>query len=1272
MKFIELKPNDISDLKDDDLRELVARLCEADLIKQNITPSCVTWGGAQEAPDGGLDVYVNSQQELPNPDFAPRQITGFQVKKHSMSKADCEKEMMYEGQTKAVISNLAEQKGAYIIVSGKDSCSDKMLSDRLDGMKKAVLNLPNKEDLFLDFYDRDRLSNWLRQYPGVALWVRSRLGKPLSGWKPFGRWASTPIEQDDKFLFDEHPSVIDTSTPDKKPVGLIDGINLTRQKMRKSGSAVRIIGLSGVGKSRFAQALFEETVGENVLPTTDVIYADLGEDLVPSASEFVSYLIANDFSSYIVLDNCPPDTHRKLQKQIRESGSNLKLLTIEYDISDDKPEETEVIHLDPSSEKIISELLQKRFTGLGRVNADRVAEFSGGNARVAIALASRVDAEKTLTSFTDEDLFQRLFSQRKGATDNLLANAEILSLVYSFNIDEASFNNELDVLAKIGEVDRKALHRTQAELLRRQLAQKRGHWRAVLPHALANRLARRVLENIPINDINQQLIKPENIRLFKSCAHRLGYLHDCEMANQLASTWIKEGGLLYDIMSCNHELLAAMAYIAPLFPEVVLSAIEKASLNPLFTSKKDNPHYSTLVRLLCKLAYEEKYFNRAVSIILKFAETEKEGDNFNNIVNQFMPLFALRLSATQASPECRQTFLKRLLTSDNPRHQEIAKKLFGPALGVNYGLSFAGFDFGARKRDVGWYPGTKQEELEWYDGFIQLLEPYLASSDEAAVNFAKDLLVKHFRSLWVYAGCFDLLERMVTTHAKGGCWPEMWIAIKQVIRYHGGKHIPELLCRIQALEHLTAPSDPYSEMEAYALTDIWEMGQTIHKSDWDSWSVQMGVLHEKIVSLGELAAGESAYLERLAPKLWNKNIDALQFFGEGLALGSTDPKELFERLVSLMQAQNLLQVHPVLFNGFIKGVYSKDSRLARHIQECILEIPELKPFFVYLLCSVPIQTWGVKKLLEIAKTKELNAWAFRSIAFGGAHETISDDNLIQILEAIHNLEGGIYSTLEILNMRLFKEKDRNYEPSEALLSFGRTTIKKLLKSKEEIPEFGRLTNFLEHCYATSSPEDGVKSVIKQLCISIKGYDFNSYKVENLIEVLVKNFPELLLNEVFIENKGDGYLAYAIFKDRISRKGSFLNQVEVKRLIDWCDQNEERIQAVAELISVYVAFGEEKQNIPRQIVLSEHAKALLEVAKDKCLIVNKMAANVSPNSYSGALVQKARSKAFAELLNHPSPEVHELVKEKLISIEHLIHETQAREERENRWNEQSFE
>jgi len=49
-------------------------------------------------------------------------------------------------------------------------------------------------------------------------------------------------------------------------------------------------------------------------------------------------------------------------------------------------------------------------------------------------------------------------------------------------------------------------------------------WRAVLPHAIANRLAALALQNIPKSTIEAQLVNGPSARLLQSFSRRLGYL----------------------------------------------------------------------------------------------------------------------------------------------------------------------------------------------------------------------------------------------------------------------------------------------------------------------------------------------------------------------------------------------------------------------------------------------------------------------------------------------------------------------------------------------------------------------------------------------------------------------------------------------------------------------------------------------------------------------------------------------------------------------------
>ena len=66
--------------RDDDLRTLVGRLCEAELRQRCLPLTALTYGGDQDARDGGIDLRIDLPETIIPGDFLPRAKIGFQVK----------------------------------------------------------------------------------------------------------------------------------------------------------------------------------------------------------------------------------------------------------------------------------------------------------------------------------------------------------------------------------------------------------------------------------------------------------------------------------------------------------------------------------------------------------------------------------------------------------------------------------------------------------------------------------------------------------------------------------------------------------------------------------------------------------------------------------------------------------------------------------------------------------------------------------------------------------------------------------------------------------------------------------------------------------------------------------------------------------------------------------------------------------------------------------------------------------------------------------------
>lgn len=401
-----------------------------------------------KAPDGGVDVRVTISSGEFDGDFVPRLDTVFQAKAKSMQPAEIRDEMLENGTPSPIVKELVEAGGAYIIASTED-CSPPSYARRIEAMRRSVESLPEAGSLQLDFYDRSRLHRWLRQYPSVHVWLRGALGRPLSGWHAFGRWSATPTDADDTLILEEGVTV-NVPSAGKNGLTLEEALPVVRHLISSSGKPIRITGLSGVGKSRFVQALFEEGVGEGALDRTSVIYTDIGDQPEPSARAMIDTLLAQDSSLTVVLDNCASDLHNSLSARLRAKTNSLKLITVEYDIREDKPQTTEVVQIEAHGPKIAETLLLRRHPELGQFNAAKIAEFSEGNARLALAIAESAPVDDTLSKLTDEQLFNRLFFQRHDLDAGLKERAEALSLVYSFSVN--SDEEGVDELSLLGEL----------------------------------------------------------------------------------------------------------------------------------------------------------------------------------------------------------------------------------------------------------------------------------------------------------------------------------------------------------------------------------------------------------------------------------------------------------------------------------------------------------------------------------------------------------------------------------------------------------------------------------------------------------------------------------------------------------------------------------------------------------------------------------------------------------------------------------------------------
>ena len=614
--FFKVQSSEIRKLNDEQARELVAQLCKAELSRKSVSTSAVSWGGNQLAKDGGFDVSVEVKVAASFVDYIPRARTGFQVKAEKFPPSKIPKEMAPNGILRETIDQLIDKSGAYIIVSTKDDCSYSASVDRIKAMSESVKSHPSSASIHLDFFDSQKMADWANNYPSIVVWIKDCLGGALQSWKPYGPWAYNENDVTSEYLIDDKIKVL---TP-KNDSGLtiVEAIDKLRGTLSIKGASARIVGLSGVGKTRFVQALFDDRIStiSKPLASDNVIYTDLASSPSPLPNALLEALIISDSDCVVVIDNCGQDVHQILTQVVKRADSKLKLITVEYDIRDHQPEGTDCYHLEGSSNEVIAQLLIRHFSKLSELDIHKIVDFADGNARVAFALASTSEEKDQLAKLQDEDLFRRLFLQKQNENNELQKCAEAASLLYSFDLENLEVDSELSLLAGLAEVSDITFYRNIVELQGRGLIQARGQWRAVLPHAIANRLATEAVQKIPSSILIKSFIAQATDRVARSFSRRLGYLHESIIAQKIVMGLLAPNGYLGEVTKLTALQWEIFENLSPVNQRAALDAILRAVESNQHTSM---PNFTSVTKILRSLAYEESLFEKAAHGLLQFS-----------------------------------------------------------------------------------------------------------------------------------------------------------------------------------------------------------------------------------------------------------------------------------------------------------------------------------------------------------------------------------------------------------------------------------------------------------------------------------------------------------------------------------------------------------------------------------------------------------------------------------------------------------------------------
>jgi len=1263
--LLEITPDDVALLNDEDLRTLVGLLCEAEMRARGFPTSSVTWGGHQNAEDGGADVRVSLPNNATVDGFIPRPATVLQVKAEDMPRGKILGEMCPEGLLRPVIAELAEQSGAYIIVSSKGSTSDTALKARCGAMAEAVQHIPNANALSLDFYDRTRLATWVRSHGSMVLWVKEKIGKTTRGWHSYGAWAYPREGVGAEYLVDDGVRFRPSNHESIGKVNVLEGIKRIRDVLAGPGMVARLVGLSGLGKTRLVQALFDDRVGEHSLDPTLAFYTNMADDPDPQPTAFATERIAAGSRTILVVDNCPLDLHRRLSDVCRSAESPVSVLTVEYDITDDEPEETEVFRLEPSSNELIERLIRRRFSTVSGIDARTIADFAGGNARIAIALAATVEKNESLAGLNDEDLFRRLFHQRNEPSESLLRAAEACSMVYSFQGEDVSDGDKAELVrlgAMIGQSAQDLFSRV-AELNRRDLVQRRGVWRAVLPPAIANRLAVLGLKNTPPATIQAQLVAGAPSRLLKSFSKRLGYLGQSDEATAIIIQWLAPGGRLGNISTLDDLGRSMFENVAPAAPEAALSVFERAMLAT--EDGEAAASCANYIYLIRSLAHDAALFKRCIKLILRIAEADGGGNQSKRDQDVFSSLFFIHFSGTFATIEQRLDVIRDLLRSEISSLRDLGGAALRAVLQTSQFSPSYSFDFGARLRRYGYFPRSTEEVKHWFRSALELVED-LGCSDEPSAPIARTALAGTLSGLWIHPGMYDELARVCTAISKRQFWPDGWVAVRRTLQSISKSPTASGVAQLASLEKILQPSDLVQRVRSIVLSDQRIDYDVDFEGDGtDDFSHRIQRTEEIAQALGRSVASDGDAFGELAAELVVGE-GRLGSFGWGLAEGSENPRALWTSLVGHLASTAKDRRRVMVFRGFLRALYAKNSELAGLFLDEAVEDETLAPWYPMLQTAVKIDKSGVNRLNRSLILGKAPVLRYRNLA----SDQIPGDDFKHLILEIASKEEGFDVASEILYMRLHSEKERKEGCDPQVLDAGRELLQRLKFMRADHSQGHYLGEISQACFVREGDHEAVFQICRRLSEAISKHDTAAFYYDDLLSGLFSVQPAAALDGILAGDEAELNQGISILNDARTHRNSPLDTVSEDDLLAWCDKDPRiRYPAAAAISTIYhptEGIG------PRQ--WTAVALRLLERAPDRVAVLRQFIQRFSPMSWVGSL--SATMAANATLLDklgaYPDTAVAKFAMEEKVRLSQCIEQEKRQETELDRARDERFE
>ncbi|WP_292022192.1 MULTISPECIES: hypothetical protein [unclassified Brevundimonas] len=1249
--MFDIEPKDIADFDGEKTVALLRRLLYAEAQNAGIEPFNVAAPMQITLADEGEDGSVVWKGGKAKTAYFPHRDIIFQCKASDNGDSAWMKETWTKksarGRTTPRVLNGALTAGlargaAYIGVT-TDGLVNPKPSDRIKAIEAGITQAGHNPRLLhsIKLYDGNLLAKWASSHEAVALWIKEQqAGMTLSSFSSLDRWRAREGSDAPGYVAGDSARFrIGASSSDGLTFEQFSG-RLVSHLRDPSGRSVRIIGSSGVGKSRGAFEGLERIGLGKDRTSSSVIFCDRRE--VGHKLWDVSNALANRGTPIILfVDECPRADAHKLHDIASKAGSELRIITV-----DTNPRALTLsgcleVRVEATDQNVIDGILAGLLPGSEPDDRRFIADLCAGFPSIAV-LAARAHGKDGIFKSV-EDVATRIL-KGAGLTDPDRVRALACLSMFDSLAPERTAPAFDAVAKKLGRLNGDAMYEHLIDAVEPGLVGRYGDVLAAQPRPIANYLALQRLERLRPSVVRDFLdTAPDAQRT--AMLSRVRHLSRSGALRELVPLIFGTGGSLSDpakvLTTRGAAFIDAFVHVAPGYVSgVIHNAVGATAIADLGTASGS---LDGIVHALRRLVFRKSTFADGLRDLLRLAAAETcAAGPATETVRQ---LFQLHLSGTETSSAIRFQVLDEAVKDGDPDLRRVALAALDAALDFSHPMRIGGYEeLGDELPAKDWRPKSNEEALGHLKAALTRLSKLRAEHPDFA-EAAEQAVASHMRQLMI-PGLFEAVTAFVReVRTDRGFWPEAVKGVGDWLYFDREDPKSDLALAVRRLYDDLLPVDPVERTLLFC--QFWPAEirdpDLIYTSDRASNDFQYAARQAALMA--PVVAANSDLLDRAINLLASQPVRNASSFTDALAPLLNNPKAVFEQALTRSDASDGAGASFV--QALLRSLDNRDAELGVELVAMAEASATFAGRDMLIFAAVRLTESRLTTVAERIASGSIGPEAAVPLSYGQGMDPFPVGVIRPVLDALigRASEGGVWAAIEMLSMYTHGRTefdDDVYQVIKEVLTtpFGQTREGGTMSAHS----YGTLVSLLSR--AGEIDDEFAGAFAKQIVIHAQSKA--SYRstageaLQEALETILKDAPEATWVPIAAFYDVATQAERARLDEVISKKRYFANPVDVFKegalyavpcatLTGWAAADPEK--RIAFLVSFYPLL-DLSQTLP-----AWHP-ALLGLASqfgETKAFQNALRRRISPSSWAGSL--SAYLEPFFEPLaawaDHPS-------------------------------------